>query len=79
MTENERINELLILVEKICEDDFVSLNEIGKLQDWCDENFVDLIGGKFNDVAYALQNFLDNGEFCDDEKCKLLQTIKSLL
>lgn len=79
MTEIEKINELLNLVESICEDNFVSPNEISKLQDWCDENFVDFIGGKFNDVVYALQDFLDNGEFCNDEKCKLLETIKNLL
>ena len=73
MSNKELLKELLILVENVCKDGIVSPNEVGKLQDWVDENSVEFVGEEYNTLICPLQNFLDNGEFCDEEQRELIK------
>ncbi len=78
MKKTELLNELLSIVENICKDGIVSPNEVGKLQDWVDENSVEFIGEEYNTLICSLQDFLDNGEFCGEEQDKLIKIIKNM-
>ena len=79
MKKEKLLLDLLNIVNNVCQDGIVSQNEVGKLQDWVDENAVEFIGGEYNLLIYPLQSFLDNGEFCSDEQRELLNNINALI
>ena len=79
MSNKELLKELLILVENVCKDGIVSPNEVGKLQDWVDENSVEFVGEEYNALICPLQDFLDNGEFCGEEQENLVTIINNLI
>ena len=79
MSNKELLKELLILVENVCKDGIVSPNEVGKLQDWVDENSVEFVGEEYNTLICPLQDFLDNGEFCGEEQGELIKIINNLI
>lgn len=78
MSKTEILNELLSIVENVCKDGIVSPNEVGKLQDWVDENSVEFVGEEYNTLISPLQKFLDNGEFCGAEQVELIKIIKNI-
>lgn len=78
MSKTELLNELLSIVENVCKDGIVSPNEVGKLQDWVDENSVEFVGEEYNTLICPLQDFLDNGEFCGEEQRELINIISNM-
>ena len=78
MSKTELLNELLSIVENVCKDGIVSLNEVSKLQDWVDENSVEFVSEEYNVLICPLQDFLDNGEFCGEEQDELVKIIKKI-
>lgn len=79
MSKIELLNELLSIVENVCKDGIVSPNEVGKLQDWVDENSVGFVGEEYNTLICPLQDFLDNGEFCGEEQRELIKIIEKII
>ena len=79
MSKIELLNELLSILENVCKDGIVSPNEVGKLQDWVDENSVEFVGEEYNTLICPLQDFLDNGEFCGEEQENLVAIINNLI
>ena len=79
MSKTELLNELLSIVENVCKDGIVSPNEVGKLQDWVDENSVEFLGEEYNTLICPLQDFLDNGEFCGEEQSELISIIEKII
>ena len=78
MSKTVLLNELLSIVENVCKDGIVSLNEVSKLQDWVDENSVEFVSEEYNVLICPLQDFLDNGEFCGEEQDELVKIIKKI-
>ena len=78
MSKTELLNGLLSIVENVCNDGIVSPNEVGKLQDWVDENSVEFVGEEYNTLICPLQDFLDNGEFCGEEQRELIDIISNM-
>lgn len=78
MSKTELLNGLLSIVENVCKDGIVSPNEVGKLQDWVDENSVEFVGEEYNTLICPLQDFLDNGEFCGEEQRELIDIISNM-
>lgn len=78
MSKIQLLNELLSIVENVCKDGIVSPNEVGKLQDWVDENSVEFVGEEYNTLICPLQDFLDNGEFCGEEQNELISIIENM-
>ena len=79
MSKIEILNELLSIVENVCKDGIVSPNEVGKLQDWVDENSVEFVGEEYNTLICPLQDFLDNGEFCGKEQRELIAIVEKII
>lgn len=79
MSKIELLNELLSIVENVCKDGIVSPNEVGKLQDWVDENSVEFLGEEYNTLICPLQDFLDNGEFCGEEQRELIAIVEKII
>ena len=79
MKKEKLLLDLLNIVNNVCQDGIVSQKEVGKLQDWVDENAVEFIGEEYNRLIFPLQSFLDNGEFCSDEQRELLNIINTLI
>ena len=71
--------DLLDILNNVCKDGVVSQKEMGKLQDWVDENAVEFIGEEYSLIICPLQAFLDNGEFCNEEQAEVIQIINNLI
>lgn len=67
MTKIEAINFLKTKFIKMLEDGIITPNEISEIQDWIDENGVLFVGEEYKNVILPLQEFIEDGEYSDNE------------
>ena len=78
MTKIEAINLLKTKFIKMLEDGMITPNEINEIQDWIDENGVLLVGEEYNKIILPLQQFIEDGEYSDNEISRTLSILESI-
>ena len=77
MNKTEKLLSLKNTLNIIVKDNLISLDEIYLLQDWIDENAVDFVGERYNNLIIPLQKFIDDGNLTEKEINDILCIIDS--